>query len=976
MICPTTGDKIWITTATLADLKKVAKTGECPNSKRKQLVRITSKTERLQRYQEAAEAIQAIEQKMLPPYGGRPWRVTCRITEPNTRQKPPLFRWFRGRLELACAPHLLEKIPDPPRFKGAWAFENQEEEEAAKTSLQERVVSSLSTAAWLDREHAIPNIKLKWLSPNHTYFYSRKAAWEHAAVLAEQDVFLDKVLLGLGARGQELRPTKVTKALALKAGKLRFLRDGLWVVGQEESWQEERAEQLESSQEQPSAPVKQPKFKDETTPHKLESKCQDIETVEPSDQPLLVRSRMPVNNPTTQRRITGLVLYLRCNRERHRAEKTAPPSPNASSTAVEFGGNPKENKSKSGFTLHEADCELRAIWRGLGHEERQIWEERARNLGETNQESVTDEVATWSPCNGLTSTTRAANGIEDQASKDVAGASPISASQTDGSSNPDRQKAAFTGLVCFLKCNRQSYQANKIEEHAAKLRAAVEATEAKQEAKLFRYTLRHADMELRQVWKSMPPEQRAEWHRKAQELGCETVLPERRTLSAPSQTSSPGRVTPSESSSNDEVGCSPDAASMSLAKIDVQQEYINSEPGDPNEAPEIDLKPASTAENTLADKCEATPTNETMALDVIDYAVAPVVEVEQAGADSEKFSSLQLEPTAADLTDTYGHAEIGTNKSFVDDGMNGTSSSSSPTVKRRRRLSDYPPRRFNQSSYWRMSPEHIELCYDAAMSHFEMVMHTVKSRDLTRELEDGFDVLRERGRGRYDMELPIFDTSAFDFLNDLQKAPWMPVVREILGEDVVLIHKGVFLSLPGAEPQAYHQDGPHLTTQTQRACHAINVFIPLVDLSPRHGPTQFCLGSHILGFEELNKDFLVTPTPTKGTPIIFDYRLGHKGLGNTSSSPRPLVYCTYAAAADGKEFRDSVNFSRKRYRKIGELVIERPLSRDERRQKRQRQLEDREIESVMATIASMEQPGVSDKSESTTEPLPSTNLES
>lgn len=189
------------------------------------------------------------------------------------------------------------------------------------------------------------------------------------------------------------------------------------------------------------------------------------------------------------------------------------------------------------------------------------------------------------------------------------------------------------------------------------------------------------------------------------------------------------------------------------------------------------------------------------------------------------------------------------------------------------------------------------------------------------------------------MELPEFDTKTFWYLNDIKRAPWMPLVREILGKEVVLIHKGMFLSMPGAEKQRYHQDGPHLTTQYQKPCHAINVFIPLVDLTEDNGPTEFCLGSHMLGSEELDEEFLETPMVTAGTPVIFDYRLGHRGLANASANCRPIVYCTYAASANGKEFHDSVNFSRKRYHKIGDLV-ERGMSRDERAMKRMKAVED------------------------------------
>ena len=72
-------------------------------------------------------------------------------------------------------------------------------------------------------------------------------------------------------------------------------------------------------------------------------------------------------------------------------------------------------------------------------------------------------------------------------------------------------------------------------------------------------------------------------------------------------------------------------------------------------------------------------------------------------------------------------------------------------------------------------------------------------------LADGFDVLRERGRGRYDMELAAFDTDQFSFLTDKKKAAWMPIIHKLLGEDAVLSHKGCFLSLKNSDTQVYHR---------------------------------------------------------------------------------------------------------------------------------------------------------------------------
>ena len=33
-----------------------------------------------------------------------------------------------------------------------------------------------------------------------------------------------------------------------------------------------------------------------------------------------------------------------------------------------------------------------------------------------------------------------------------------------------------------------------------------------------------------------------------------------------------------------------------------------------------------------------------------------------------------------------------------------------------------------------------------------------------------------------------------------------------------------------------------------------------------------------------------------GTPLLFDYRVRHRGLANRSQTPRPLLYVTFAKA--------------------------------------------------------------------------------
>ena len=54
-------------------------------------------------------------------------------------------------------------------------------------------------------------------------------------------------------------------------------------------------------------------------------------------------------------------------------------------------------------------------------------------------------------------------------------------------------------------------------------------------------------------------------------------------------------------------------------------------------------------------------------------------------------------------------------------------------------------------------------------------------------------------------------------------APWLPLVRAILGPDAALIHTGCILSLPGSVAQPWHSDGDHLDPHSQLPPHCLNV---------------------------------------------------------------------------------------------------------------------------------------------------------
>lgn len=96
--------------------------------------------------------------------------------------------------------------------------------------------------------------------------------------------------------------------------------------------------------------------------------------------------------------------------------------------------------------------------------------------------------------------------------------------------------------------------------------------------------------------------------------------------------------------------------------------------------------------------------------------------------------------------------------------------------------------------------------------------------------------------------------------------------------------------------------------------YALNLFVPLVDLTEEMGPTEFILGSHAWGSDPPHgfglssdrtggeKDLrLVLPA---GSVIIADYRTIHRGTRNRSRESRPVAMYIY-----GRHWwRDAVNY--------------------------------------------------------------------
>ena len=193
----------------------------------------------------------------------------------------------------------------------------------------------------------------------------------------------------------------------------------------------------------------------------------------------------------------------------------------------------------------------------------------------------------------------------------------------------------------------------------------------------------------------------------------------------------------------------------------------------------------------------------------------------------------------------------------------------------------------------------------------------------------GFDEVVQRSPGRWDIPISLDEFGVQD-----HALPWWPLIAAVLGEDAEDSFSGVVNSDPGSPAQCWHIDSPHVSADHLPA-HALNVIIALHDTPLAMGPTELARGSHRLTNHLQNptlvSDELVyqheTTVPEQlvanteqavpegfssalaaGSCLIFDDRILHRGLGNTSTSRRSIAYFSYRQAG----YRENTHFEAQR----------------------------------------------------------------
>ena len=214
-------------------------------------------------------------------------------------------------------------------------------------------------------------------------------------------------------------------------------------------------------------------------------------------------------------------------------------------------------------------------------------------------------------------------------------------------------------------------------------------------------------------------------------------------------------------------------------------------------------------------------------------------------------------------------------------------------------------------------PAFVAQLLEVSLHRSDQVMSALGTQSIGIGSAAGFDEVVQRSPGRWD--IPI---SPDEFGVDEPALPWWPLIAAVLGEDAEHSFSGVVYSDPGSPAQYWHIDSPHVT-EDHLPAHALNVMIALHDMPLSMGPTALAKGSHRLTNHLQNRalvsgelvyqhettapEQLVAHTEqampegfssalTAGSCLIFDDRILHRGLGNTSNSRRSMVYFSYRQA--------------------------------------------------------------------------------
>ena len=139
----------------------------------------------------------------------------------------------------------------------------------------------------------------------------------------------------------------------------------------------------------------------------------------------------------------------------------------------------------------------------------------------------------------------------------------------------------------------------------------------------------------------------------------------------------------------------------------------------------------------------------------------------------------------------------------------------------------------------------------------------------------------------------------------------LPIMRRLLGKELILGSLTCVASLPGSKVQRMHKDHVALFKEQPELripAFAVTMIVPLVNLNEVNGATRVIKGSHRVTSDAAKTMPYQDPVIDVGSCFLMDFRLSHQGMANNSDKPRPITSVVYQRPW----FRDYVNYGKQK----------------------------------------------------------------
>jgi len=124
----------------------------------------------------------------------------------------------------------------------------------------------------------------------------------------------------------------------------------------------------------------------------------------------------------------------------------------------------------------------------------------------------------------------------------------------------------------------------------------------------------------------------------------------------------------------------------------------------------------------------------------------------------------------------------------------------------------------------------------------------------------------------------------------------LALARKLMGDDLIIGEMGVVISHAGAGAQEIHRDSNFLfgglDLEIGLPPFAMTMLVPLLDVTPEMGPTEFWPGTH-RHRDETSDEPPLSLAINAGSVILIDSRVLHRGGANISGPVRPTAYFSF-----------------------------------------------------------------------------------